>query len=517
MELLKRPNSPQRSMLLDYPFETHLGVNRLGDRLSCPPDYFWQLQNCYVSKNNWIEQRNGFTRVTSAALTGTPKIRKLYEIENSSGGRTVICRGGTRWARLSGTTWTDLDTGRGSDLYGQICQYNNEFYMADGGTLRKSTMAFSVSTISTTNVPTKVSAVHTHNHRLVINDDDNPLNVIISKVDSVDFDTSSNDAVIINIGKLIPGGDKILGYSTYLQTYLVIWLRRHIVIYNLPTVYDDISVQQVIRGTGCISFDGVIPVGKDLWFPSETGYKKLSYVIGNPDVLDMDDVTRLIGPYFRSSLASLTDVRDINAVYYQNLDHVYFTLPFTSDHEIWVASQDLDKITKGKGNIGGGPYTGITSYSMLYTKGRVLYFGGSDGHLYQLDNGTNDNGSPITFSAQKTGLFFGNPKIFKAPREFEGLFQATADLTATLSYSYETSGLNAGNLADNITIDTQSSPWDTSLWDVSYWDASGSILFKSRNLVGRGKVMNLSVSHSTLDAQLRFRNWIVSLTMQGDK
>lgn len=517
MNLLKRPNSPQRSGLLDYPFDVHLGVNRLGDRLSTPPDYYWQLQNCYVSKDNWVEQRNGFTRVTDSALTGAPKIRKLFEIENSTGGRTVICRGGTRWARLNGTSWTDLDTGRGSDLYGQIAQFNNEFYMADGGTLRKSTMAFSVSTVSGTNIPTKVSAVHTHNHRLVINDDDNPMNILVSKVDSVDFDTTGNDAIIINASKLIPGGDKVIGYSTYLQTYLVVWMRRNILIYNLPTTTSDVSLQQVISGTGCLSYDGVTPVGKDLWFPSDMGWKKLAYVIGNPNVVDMQEVSHYIGPYWRSALSSLTDVRDIQGVYYQPLDHFYNTLPFSSAHEVWCFSPDLDYITKGKGNIAGGPWTGITAYSFVYTKGRVLYFGGSDGHLYQMDDGTNDNGTTIIFTAEKTGLYFGNPKIFKAPREFEGLFQATASLTATISYSYETTGLNTGQLTNTITINTQSSVWDVALWDVSYWDVSGSVLFKSRNLTGRGKVMNILVTHNTMDAQLKFRNWIISLTMQGDK
>jgi len=517
MQLLKRPNSPQRSQLLDFPFDVHLGVNRLGDRLSTPPEYYWQLQNCYITKDNWIEQRNGYTKYSDSAVTGAAKVRKLFEIENSTGGRTIIGRSGTRWFRMNGTTPTDLDTGRGSDLYGQIAQYNNEFYMADGGTLRKSTMAFSVSTVSGTNVPTKVSAVHTHNYRLVINDDDNPMNVICSKVNSVDFDTASNDAVIFNLSKVVPGGDKVIGYSTYLQTYLVIWMRRNIVIYNLPTVYDDISLQQVIRGTGCISFDGVVEVGKDLWFPSETGYKKLAYVVGNPSVVDMEEVTHYIGPYWRSSLTSLTDTRDINGVYYQNLDHFYTTLPFSSAHEVWAVSPDLDFISKGKGNIAGGPFTGITAYSFLYTKGRVLYFGGDDGNIYQMDDGSNDNGDAIIFTAEKTGLYFGNPKIFKAPREFEGLFQATASLTATISYSYETTGLNTGQITDTLTINTQSSIWDVALWDVSYWDVSGSVLFKSRNLVGRGKVMNILVTHNTLDAQLKFRNWIISLTMQGDK
>ena len=505
-------------ILTNYSFDQHYGVYRLGDELSVPSKFFWALKNCYVSKSNWIQQRNGYTKITSAALTGTPKLRVLYEVENDTGSRTILTRGGTRWARLNGTTWTDLDTGRANDAYGQVTQFGNNVYMADGGTLRASTMLWALSTVSGTGCPTKISAVHTHNHRLVVNDDDNPLTFCLSRVDQpTNFDTSTADAIIINLANLISGGDKIIGFSTYLQDYLVIWMRRHIAIYNVPTTTASISVQQVMYDVGCISYDGVCQVGKDLWFPSDTGYKALSAVIGNTAVVDINDVTRNIGPYWRESLVNLSNVQDIHACYYQPLDHMYFNLPFSAGHEIWAVSKDLEAITEGAGNIGGGPWTGITSHSMCYTKGRALYIGGSDGHLYQMDSGTSDNGSAVSFSAVKTGLYFENPKVYKSPREFESLMQATAALNATLTFSFETATTSSGQLSTPITINTATSEWDSALWDVSYWDQIGSLLYKSRNLRGRGKVMRLEVSHNTLDAQLRFRNMIIGLTLQGDK
>lgn len=508
----------QRANLYDFPFDTHYGVYRAGDRLSCPPDFFWTLQNCYVGKDNWVEQRNGSTRITTAPLTGSPKIRKLFEVQNKTYGRTTICRGGTRWARLTGTTWTDLATGRPSDAYGQICQFNNEVIMCDGGAPLVSTMAWSVSTLSGPGIPTKSSCCHTHNHRIILNDDDNPMAFACSKVDSKDFDTTgTSDAINIDLSKVLPIGDRIVGFSTYLQTFLVVWLQKSIVIYNLPTTFADISLQQVIFNTGCLSYEGVYQVDKDLWFPHDSGYTALSMVIGNPQIIDVNDVTRNINRYFREAILQLTDTRDICAIYQHSRDFFYFTIPFSTGYETWVISTELQAVSGGKGNIAGGPFTGIQPCSFLFNLDEDLFYGGDDGHLYQMDIGTNDNGSPITFLAEKTGLYFGNPKLFKAPREFESLIQASLSLNATISYNYETGNQTSNNITSPMSVVTVTSPWDTSLWDVSYWDTVGSALFKSRNLLGRGKVMNFSITHNTLDAQLRFRNWIISVSLQGDK
>lgn len=524
MVLAARRNPAQavRPFLRNFNFEEHYGVSRLSDRLTTPDKYFWKIKNGYVNKKNWIEQRSGFTQWSANSIGATTKVRKLFEFQNSTGGRTVIARGGTAWYRYdSNGNETALDSGRGSDLKGQCAQFNNELIMCDGGTPRKSTAAWSVSNVGNS-APSTAGAVWVHNHRVVMNDGSNYLQVYISKVDTLDFDTAGNDAIILNLSKIIPGGDRVIGFGTIASTYLVIFLNRHIVIYNVPTTYADIQVYRVIFA-GCISYDGIIytPDG-DIWFPSETGYKSIKESINSLNTIDIKDVTIHLGQHYRTALKSISDFTDINGVYYQRLNHAYFTFPFTNQPEIWVISKDLELATKGKGNIA-GEFQGIIAYSFVERKNGDLFFGGNDGKIFKMDTGTNDNGAAISFEAEKTGLYFGDSRVFKSPREFEALLEITKNLTAYLEWSFGTAGLNVGFLSETITLTTQVTFWGSGVagtdpqWDVSYWDASGQELFKSRNLKGRGKVMNIRLRHATTDALMRFPYWIIGLHFQGDK
>src|SRR3990167_7831967 len=317
LALRRSPNTAVRARLQDFNFEEHYGVSRISDRLTTPPKYFWMLRNCYVNKMNWVEQRNGYTAWSVNSIGATTKVRKLFEFENKTGGKTVIGRAGTAWYRYDDSgNETSLDASRGNDSYGQACQFNNELIMCDGGAARKSTAAWSVSDVGAS-APSTSSACWTHNHRCVLNNDANYMETYISKVDSLDFDTVANDAIVLNISKIIPEGDRILGYSSFASTFLVMWLERNIVIYNVPTTYANIQVQQVIRGVGCISYDGIIytPDG-DIWFPSQSGYKSLKTSVGTQDTIDIRDQTVLLGPHYRNSLSTITASQDINGVFH---------------------------------------------------------------------------------------------------------------------------------------------------------------------------------------------------------
>jgi hypothetical protein len=511
----RSPYLGKRAKLGDYAFEEHYGVSRLTEDIALPDKYWWTLRNAYVTKNNFIQQRNGYTKITASSIGATTKIRKMFEYESNAGAKTLIARAGTAWYRLSGDTLISLDGSRTNDVYGQAAQYNGKLYMADGGTLRQMTAAYVV-TIPSASQPSTVSCVHTHNHRLIVNDDANPLQTACSKVDELDFSTAVDDAIILDLSLSIPGGDKIIGYSTFLENFLVIWMKRHIAIYYLPTTFNDIALQQIID-VSVLSYDGIVAVGNDLYFPSDSGYKSLIASVGTRNVMDLNDVSKHLDPYYRQMIGTLSDARDINAVFYPKLNHVYFTLPFTNSPEWWVISKDLESATGGKGNIGGGPYTGMTAYSFCLLKNGYLYFGGSDGHIYRFNNGTNDNGAAIYFDARKTGMYFKNPKLNKAPKEFEAFLKATNDLVATLYHDFGITGSTDIVTTEDITIETVSSLWDEAEWDVAEWDADGQKLVNTRNLLGRGKILNLGLRHNTKDALLSFPYWIISLYLEGDK
>lgn len=450
-----------------------------------------------------------FDDVSLVEVSTLTKIRKLFEYENAAGGRTIIGRGGSTWARLGATTWTILDSARASDAYGQICQFTYYGVMTDGGRARKFNSTWTVSDVDTTYAPEHSSCCHTHNHRLILNDDDNPLSFYIGKVDEIatdPFDTSTNDAAIINLANVVPVGDKIIGFSSYLSNYLIIWMRRHIVVYDLPTITANIKLQQVIR-TGCLSYDGIIYTQSgDILYPNETGYKSFVQSFVTQSVLDIKDETALIGPYYRSVIPNLGDTRDICGVNYTTLDHSIFKLPMSSP-ELWIMSEDLKVATGGKGNIA-GYYTEINPYSFLVDREDRLLFGGGDGILYQMDTGTNDLGSAIQIEIQKTGISFGNQSIYKKPKEFECVIESTKSATLNLKYDFGVFGSTAST-EQLFAYVTGGGLWDVALWDVDLWNASGQNLLRSRNMLGRGKFMNLKLTHATLDAVVKIPYFIL--------
>ena len=123
----------------------------------------------------------------------------------------------------------------------------------------------------------------------------------------------------------------------------------------------------------------------------------------------------------------------------------------------------------------------------------------------------------ISFKYASPAYYLGTASRYKKPIEFEALFQNTANLTAYLDYWYGLANLATDLISKEITLTASSSPWDTSLWDVSYWDASGNNLFKTADLLGRGKLMFIEIRHSTLDSLLAMAYYIVRYKMEGTK
>jgi hypothetical protein len=181
--------------------------------------------------------------------------------------------------------------------------------------------------------------------------------------------------------------------------------------------------------------------------------------------------------------------------------------------EIWVISEDLKVATGGKGNIA-GHITGIDPYSWVVDSSDRFLFGGSDGHVYQMDHGSDDNGTAISIEISKTGINFGNPSIYKKPKEFEAVVETTANCKINCSYDYGIFGSVGYNDLIDVTVRV-GGLWDVDLWDVALWDATGQNLIRSRNLLGRGKFMNLKLTHAMKGAIIKIPYFILRYQNMG--
>lgn len=240
------------------------GMNRVSDRLNASPEFAWYIGNGYVKKDvktglGIMVQRNGIAKFNTVTFTNACKY--IYEPKWDAGGTDVIIREGTRWAKWDGVdTFDDLDTGRADGVRGQCAMFANQLIMVDGATPRKCTAAYVVSDLSADGaMPTDSNAVHVHQHKVWLNSAANPMKAYYSKTDSAnaaDSWSAAGDAGYLDFSKILPYGDKLLGFATFSEMFLIFIFTRHVIVYTAGTDPSAFAIQQVIQ-LNCISGHGV--------------------------------------------------------------------------------------------------------------------------------------------------------------------------------------------------------------------------------------------------------------------
>ncbi len=123
-----------------------------------------------------------------------------------------------------------------------------------------------------------------------------------------------------------------------------------------------------------------------------------------------------------------------------------------------------------------------------------MYFGSSDGYVYQMDVGTSFDGAAITWSF---GLAFNH---FGSPRQLKSFKKAVTEVTgsgyAEFSFSYVlgygTTEFDASPVSSSV-ASLSATTWDSFTWDQFFWD--GVSLSPSEGDV-TGTAENISLSYS---------------------
>lgn len=118
----------------------------------------------------------------------------------------------------------------------------------------------------------------------------------------------------LDISEVIPTGDPIVALAAH-NGFLVIFCKRHIVIYDNAKDPANLTLKDVIKGVGCVARDSVQSVnGTDILFLSETGVQSLQRVVQEKS-LPFRDVSKNIRDDIVKALASET-LANVKAVYY---------------------------------------------------------------------------------------------------------------------------------------------------------------------------------------------------------
>jgi hypothetical protein len=138
-----------------------------------------------------------------------------------------------------------------------------------------------------------------------------------------------------------------------------------------------------------------------------------------------------------------------------------------------------------------------------------VFFGSTDGFVYQMDRGTSQDGEAITYSAQ---LAFNQLKTFrKAVLEVSGSGYAVFNLGYSLGYG--TTDLPQDGNA-NVTTNLSATQWDSFTWDQFFWDGR-TLLPGEVDLDGTAENISLVFSGSSDEYEsITFNGAIVDYTQR---
>jgi hypothetical protein len=131
----------------------------------------------------------------------------------------------------------------------------------------------------------------------------------------------------LDISAVIPTGDPIVALAQH-NGFLIIFCKKHIVIYSGAGTPSTITLSDTITGVGCIARDSVQSVaGTDILFLSETGVQSLQRLVQEKS-LPFRDVSKNV----RDELITLVNseiLANIKAVYYPTDAFYLLSLPGT--------------------------------------------------------------------------------------------------------------------------------------------------------------------------------------------
>lgn len=120
-----------------------------------------------------------------------------------------------------------------------------------------------------------------------------------------------------------------------------------------------------------------------------------------------------------------------------------------------------------------------------------IYFGSSNGYVYQMDIGTSFDGAAITWNAELAFNHFGSPRQLKTYRK--AVMEMTGSGYAEYSFSYSL-GYAAPEFDTSATTTLSDAlsgtKWDAFTWDTFFWDGRSLIPFES-DITGTAENLSL--------------------------
>lgn len=269
------------------------GLNLEGEALEGNPRFARKATNHVYDSSGRIAARKGITKLTTTALTGTPDIEQVFMYQHSGGDIPIVAATVSTVKQLydASTVSTTYDTltskigaltPTGNNW--QFVNFDDKCIGVQAGNsmiVKTTTGNWAAATATTGDVPTG-NCVASAFGRLWVQKGNTGTNKGVinysALLDHTHIGESSTGGGFLDPGKWAGISGHGYGEITAIQPFddkLVVFFDNQIIVYGSPQVPNDMFIETVISGVGCLYRDSVQQVGDDLIFFDRTGLRSL--------------------------------------------------------------------------------------------------------------------------------------------------------------------------------------------------------------------------------------------------
>lgn len=420
-----------------------LGLNLQSNALDLNPGWALEINNAIIDNSGAASARKGWTKVNATPITGSPVIEQLHEYISASGTSIIISAANNKL--FSGeATLTDITPGSPSwtgNLW-KIQNFTNHAYFFqrsqpalryDGTTVVGLTAVAGFLDSSDAIIGTlKPNECLSAYGRLWVTDTATEKMKIWWSDSLLGHIWSTGSAGSLDLRSVLTKGmDEIVALRAW-NGFLIIFLKKHIVIYSGASIPSSMTLTDIIEGIGCIARDSIQEIGTDLLFLSDSGVRSLGRTIQEKSI-PVGDISHNVKDYIIGTF-NQADLSKVKSVYHENESFYILTLPTTNYTNVPILVFDLRR-PLDDGTFRVTTWDSINPKALLSTRSRKLYLG-QEGHI-GLYNGYLDNGSSYIFSYFSVWMPLEHPNITKILKKLHARIEVPRTKTITFRWAFD--------------------------------------------------------------------------------
>lgn len=412
------------------------GINTQDSPVDQPPRFASSALNCIIDQYGRVGARKGYQYVTTTSTgLSSAGITSIYEYVTKANGTKVVISTGNNKVWTGTTTLTDATPASYTITANnwKPVELNEHVYFFQRG---HEPFAYD----ETTGTVVKMSAV---GHAAGTPPQANEALAAFGKVWVADFAADKHtvywsDTLLgakwtggatgsIDLDTVWPAGnDEIVALAQH-NSFLVIFGRRSVIIYQGADDPSTMALYDAIEGVGCIARDSVQNTGTDVLFLSENGVMSLGRVIQEKSS-PMRDISKNVRNALIESV--INETGNIRSVY--SAEESFYLLSLPSNGIVYCFDM--------RGMLEDGSHR-VTTWNNINP---LCFRVNRDGNIYMghpngitLYSGYSDNAQPYDMEYFSNPLSFGNPTGLKIIKKLAFTLIGGSGETVNIRWSYD--------------------------------------------------------------------------------